>query len=664
MANSPWGEANIRLLREKFPGLAERLLREPSGAPPVPASREPGSGALAAQVPQIRPDLRNLTDPQIRVETAASGDPTLLVNGLHIHSPRDPVREGRRAAENPGEAGLGPEASPGIGEGPVVVLGFGLGYAAEAAAEKWPDRPLIVVERRRELLLLAMETRDLGRLLAAGRLIFVLGDDPAAEPDIILGALRSAEKLSGGGTPALIRNRGLMTLDGDWYAGVERHIRTWVSGRAVNRATLRRFGKRWVRNLSRNMDAIRDLPGVSRLAGIFGPGDGTAGIPVLLAAAGPSLDGLLPLLPALRERCVIVAVDTSLRLLLRAKAGPDFVVAVDPQFLNALHLDHCPAPGTRLIAESAVYPSVLRHPFGGVFLCGSLFPLGRFIEDLVDIKGELGAGGSVATTAWDFARLLGPPAIHIAGLDLAYPELKTHFRGARFEERALAESNRLCPGETWSVRALRDGHPFRAPAADGGRVLTDRRLSLYAAWFENRFRLFPGLPSRSLSRQGLAIPGLLPGSAGELLALPPRREEIDRRLAGLFAGIAADFNDPAEQARRADRYEAARKTLREGLEYLRDLAGEAAVLAEGARRQRGPADREGVLTKLEEVNRRITASAVKDVAGFLFPPLEELEGSLTSPESDRPGRHLELSAKLYRALAEAAAYTLAVLGET
>jgi hypothetical protein len=645
VADTPCGEANIRLLREKFPGLAERLLREPAEAAPEPLP--------------------------VRVESAASGDPTLLVNGLHIHSPRDPAREGRRAAENPdvGNPGKGPGSSAGTEGGPIIVLGFGLGYAAEAAAEKWPDRPLIVVERRRELLLLAMETRDLGKLLAGGRLIFVLGDDPAVQPDIILGALRSAEKLSGGGTPGLIRNRGLMNLDREWYAGVEGHIRTWVSGRAVNRATLRRFGKRWVRNLSRNMDAVRDLPGVSRLAGILGAG--AAGIPALLVAAGPSLDDILPLLPALRERCVIVAVDTSLRLLLRAGTEPDFVVAVDPQFLNALHLDHCPAPGTRLIAESAVYPSVLRRPFGGIFLCGSLFPLGRFIEDLVDVKGELGAGGSVATTAWDFARILGPPAIYVAGLDLAYPELKTHFRGARFEERALAESDRLCPGETWSVRALRDGHQFRAPAADGGLVLTDRRLSLYAAWFENRFRLFPEIPSRSLSRKGLAIPGFLPGSTEEILALPPRREEIDRRLAGLFAGIAADFNDPAEQARRADRYEAARKTLREGLEYIRALAGEAAVLAEGARRTGpggrtpagGPPDREEILSKLEEVNRRITASAVKDVAGFLFPPLEELEGTLTSPESDRSGRHLELSAKLYRVLEEAVSYTLEALGE-
>ncbi|MDR1950231.1 MAG: hypothetical protein LBQ38_12630 [Spirochaetaceae bacterium] len=193
----PCRETNIRLLREKYPGLAERLLRD--GGPEAPAA------ALT-----------------VRVETAASGDPTLLVNGLHIHSPRDPVREARRATEAAaiGDAAEGPEdtagkpAGTGNAAGPLVVLGFGLGYAAEAAAEKWPERPLIIVERRRELLLLALETRDLGKLLAGGRLIFVLGDEPAGEksprgggtgpggganPDIIIGALRSLEALYGGG---------------------------------------------------------------------------------------------------------------------------------------------------------------------------------------------------------------------------------------------------------------------------------------------------------------------------------------------------------------------------------------------------------------------------------------------------------------------------------
>jgi hypothetical protein len=437
-------------------------------------------------------------------------------------------------------------------------------------------------------------------------------------------------------------------------------------------ATLRRFGKRWVRNLAVNLEAIRDLPGITGLAGIL---EGRC--PVLLAAAGPSLDEAGPFLPALRERCLIVAVDTSLRFLLRAGAEPDFTVAVDPQFWNARHLDRIPAPGCCLIAESAVYPPVLRGyrrnnrakpAFKRALLCSSLFPLGRFIEDRLDPKGILGAGGSVATTAWDFARLLSPSSIWIAALDLAFPGYKTHFSGALFESRSLAEADRFRPAETRSAGALRGGFPFKAPAAGGGTVLTDRRLSLYSAWFENRFREYPETPVFNLSAQGLAVTGLKTASMEELLALPPCRDRIDRLLESAFARIEAVFYDKEETERREARYQAALGGLLEGLKRIRDLAEEAAGAAERGLEQIPPGKGAGgdpalgkLLKRLDQVNKIIAESEVKDAAGFLFPPLPELEGKLKTPPSEPLRRYLELSAALYRSLGEAAEYNLAAL---
>ncbi|MDR2103460.1 MAG: DUF115 domain-containing protein, partial [Treponema sp.] len=504
----PW-DINRPILQSRFPGLEEILTRE--------EAPEKAGEAL-----------------DIRVEPSAAGAPVLIAQGIHVHSPRDPVREGRRIAE-----GLS-------GGGAMVFLGFGLGYAPEAAAARFPGRPLIIVERRPEILRKALESRDLGALLKHPQTAFVVGGGA----DALIGALRLFERRNGedGGAshpegPELIRNRALLQIDEPWYAEAERHITSWASRDGVNQATLKRFGKRWVRNLAANREAVRDLPGIAHLENCLlrAPGEP---FPVFLAAAGPSLDRLEPFLGAVAERCVILAVDTSLRFLLKRGIDPDFAVAVDPQYWNARHLDRAPARRTALIAESAVYPPVLRHPFRRIFLCGSLFPLGRFIEDRLDPKGALGAGGSVAAAAWDFARILGASSIWIAGLDLAFPELKTHFKGALFEDRALAESLRLNPLETWSVRALRDGRPFHAPSADGGRVLTDQRLSLYAAWFENRFRQFPQIPNYRLSAEGIALSGISPSSPQALLALPIRRREINRTLEEVFTRIDGAFYAP------------------------------------------------------------------------------------------------------------------------
>ncbi|MCL2191245.1 MAG: DUF115 domain-containing protein [Treponema sp.] len=648
---SHW-KANSTVLRKIYPGLLEELLRH--------ESRPPSGGG------------------EPKVETASSGMPTMLINGRYVHSPRDPAREGHRLAE----ACLSSSAAGAGDDAPVLVLGFGLGYAAEAITRLAPQRPLVIVEKNPGLLRRAFELRDFSRFLSRPGIAFV----PGGEGDGAVVALSFFEKNGGNGqtrsgqahsghvhhghvprgrSPLILRNRTLTGIDEQWYSAAENRVRAWATQGDVNKATLKKFGRRWVRNLTRNMAAIRDLPGISGLAGLAGPpgSDGRPSpdgvFPVFLAAAGPGLDDVGSLLPEIRKRCIVVAVDTSLRFFSRSETEPDFVLVVDPQFWNSRHLDRC-ATGrrTRMIAESAVYPPALRLPFGGTFLCGSLFPLGAFIEKRVDPKGLLGAGGSVATSAWDFCRTLGAGEIWVAGLDLAFPGNRTHFKGAMFEEKALAESGRLKPAETFLQAALRSGVPFMAPSASGGKVLTDRRLSLYASWFENSFQANPGIRNYRLTRDGpgyqggIAISGFEPAWTERLLALPERRAEIDARLDSAFSRIETEFQGETPQRHR--RYEAALADLRSGLEKIKACCGEGERLAAGALRNGGYADRKKTLAALDRINRAIAESEVREIAGFLMP--EEPLGEIAAPPAGNEAAfrgYLESSLRLYRALAEA-----------
>jgi hypothetical protein len=590
----------------------------------------------------------------LKIEAAASGAPTAAIGGVYVHSARDPEREGKRFAE---------AAAADKETGPVVILGFGLGYAAQALAELAPRRPIIIVEKNLCLLRKALELRDLNSLLSRPSVAFI----PGGSGEGISGILSFFEKNTGErAAPYIMRNRTLIGLDEQWYAAVESRIHSWAMRDDVNAATLKKFGRRWIRNLSRNMSAIRDLPGISRLAGLAADDPAVhesaahLPLPIFLAAAGPGLDSIAPLLPEIHKRCIVVAVDTSLRFLLRNGVDPDFTLVVDPQFWNNRHLDRCTSPHTRLIVESAVYPPVLRLPFKTVYLCGSMYPLGSFIEQRVDPKGVLGAGGSVATSAWDFSRILGAQQIWIAGLDLAFPGLKTHFRGARFEEKVLAESARLNPAETWLLHALRGGIPFYAPSISGGQVLTDRRLSLYATWFENRFRQFPAIRNYSLSSGGLAIAGLEPAKTEALLALPERRAEIGQRLEAAFSRIEAEFFEPEEARRRGERYENAAKALFSGLRQIQTACEKGRKTAEHALlREYLSAGREKTLAALDEVNRCITGSEVKEIAGFLFPPevlaeIGKTGQSANANTSDAFRAYLKSSIRLYRSLEESA----------
>jgi len=610
-------EINSKLLRERYPGLLEKITLGDQG----------------------------VSGEDIKIETSPSGEPVLKMKGLYVHSPRDPAKEGRRLAES----AVREKASSSV----FVILGFALGYTAQALAELEPQSPVIIVEKYPALLRLAFKLRNLETLLSRNKLAFVL------EENGISAALSHFEKGANEKLKVeLLRNRPLTGIDEQWYASVENKLRAWAMKDDVNSATLQKFGKRWVRNIVKNLSSIRDLPGISRFAGLADAGgsSGAPPLPVFIAAAGPGLDKVISLLPEIRRRCLIVAVDTSMRFLVRNAVEPDFALIIDPQFWNSRHLDRCLSPNIRLIIESAVYPPVLRLAFNRMYLCGSLFPLGKFIEERVDPKGTLATGGSVATSAWDFSRQLGARQIWIAGLDLAFPGNKTHYRGAQFEEKALSESWRLWPPESWLARAMRDGIPCTGHALGGGTVPSDRRLSIYAAWFENCFSQYPEIKNFSLSDGGLAIAGLEAVDSDALLALPDRRKEIEERLEAVCSGIEADFFEPQEAKQRSQRYENALASLRSSLAQIKTSCEKGERIASQAlRKKAGPGEQEKILASLDTITRQIISSEVKEIAGFLFPRYDSGETARKEPDVKEAFiDHMESLVKLYRSLMEAA----------
>ncbi|MDR0472694.1 MAG: hypothetical protein LBH43_03340, partial [Treponema sp.] len=252
----------------------------------------------------------------------------------------------------------------------------------------------------------------------------------------------------------------------------------------------------------------------------------------------------------------------------------------------------------------------------------------------------------------------------------------THFKGAIFEEKSHAESGRLNPAETWLFYALQNGFPFWAASASGGKVLTDRRLSLYAAWFENRFRQFPVIRNYSLSVGGLAIAGLESVSAESLLAKPECRAEINQTLEAASFQNEKNFFGPEETQKRAECYRNAVSSLVCGLEEIQNTAEKGLKTAEQAlkydyyRLKQNPSQQDRIISSLDAISKSIAESEVKEVAGFLFSPAEAekaagggVAGATVTNGTERdPFRaYLESSADLYRSLADATEYVKKLL---
>ena len=582
---------------------ALRLLEQADGA---------GGGAHAAA--------------RVQVMQTPSGVPTITVDGLLYHSRYDP---GKEAA-----AAVGREVDQQATA--VLILGFGLGYGAEAARKAFPRLPLVILEPDTEVFHAALSYRDLSGLLSGEGVSLYLDGAPDGLPRV-LESLPLAR-------PAVVRLRPAFQKNPLSYRAAEEMVQSWLLRKDINTNTLARFGRLWVRNLCRNMRSFADSPGIGSLAGMFD------GVPALVVAGGPSLDALVPLLPRLRERLLVVSVNTPLRACLAAGVEPDFTVVVDPQYWASRYLDWTGTQSGCLVAEPSTCPRVFRREDAPLFLCSSLFPLGETLEDLTGARGKLGAGGSVATSAWDLARLLGCRPLYAAGLDLGFPGMRTHCRGVFAEDAWLSSGTRLSPAEGSSWRALRDIGLFPVRSTGGGTTLTDRRMLLYKWWFENQLRMAGAAPSFTLSRDGTAIEGMPFQRAEDLMDLPVRRSFLDERMARV-----RDLYDRRPPLR------SSAASLRAGLVSIESGLGELEDLAEKGRREslrlaaaltgRGKTD--GIVHALDAIDRSILALSARSIAGFLIQGLiHRIEGEGES--SAGPQAVAEKSAAIYEGIRESA----------
>ncbi len=564
--------------------------------------------------------------PDLRLDAAANGSPTLIAAGRYLHSRVDPQREAARAMA--ACARREPAA--------VLLFGLGLGYHAAYLVEHTESTRVVVFEPVARIVSIAREHGSLERPLQSGRLT-IAGDADS------LSRLLPQTAAEGFETFVL---PGALRLS-DEYAAARRISDSFYRRLEINHNTLQRFGRLWVRNLCRNLDVIADAYAVASLTNAF------SGIPVLLLAAGPTLDQILPVLPELSRRHLTIAVDTAIAPALRAGVRPDFAVVVDPQYWNARHLDRLASETTMLVSEPSAHPSVFRPFAAQTFLCSSVFPLGRAFEQSLGHFGVLGAGGSVATTAWDLGRLIGAADIAVAGLDLGFPDGRTHCRSSYFEHLALLCGIRYATAESVVFRYVWGAGAHAIEANDGATILSDRRMEIYRRWFAEQLALPGAPPTLAITAGGAAVDGILRPSLVRALAKPPCRDEIDRRMAAMRSTL------PPKESRRRASLAARADELRGLLEDLQGVAEQAAATVRRIRQDRQTGERVD-FTPLIPLDRRLGRHPAGAIGGFLIQDaISRIRAGYGSADL---GEQIDASLRMYEGLAEAAAYHADQLG--
>lgn len=439
--------------------------------------------------------VSDFTIPFWQINQAKNGQLSAFENGVRLHSSYNPQKEAFNAV-NTAEVAQ---------KGTTVFYGFGLGYHLVEWSKIYKDKKLIVVEPEIEHFLAALALIDFTEVFSVENLIFAVN----CQCDQVILLLENGQKIN-------IGNSGILDCfffdipvfsnhANEYFEQLKTLVKRNVQKNKINTATLQKFGKRWCKNSLKNIFQYAKCKGI----GIFrdkAPDD----LPFLIVGAGPSVKEILPYLTEIKKKCIIVCVETVLWAFVKANVEPDFVILTDPQFWAYKHIANLQTKESFLITDISVYPHVFDFDCKGVFLCNSQFPIGNYFErklDIVDELGDLGTGGSVASSAWNFAKFCGAKEIFTAGLDFSYPEKQTHVKGSSAEQSFHVVSDRIKSVEYQTGKILFSADTFYENSFEGKEVLTDSRMKMFAWWFESRIANSPEIKNFSLCKKSLKIPG-------------------------------------------------------------------------------------------------------------------------------------------------------------
>ncbi|MFW6060965.1 MAG: 6-hydroxymethylpterin diphosphokinase MptE-like protein [Phycisphaeraceae bacterium] len=437
-------EANLQALRRSVPALAQRI----ADAAPAPLQWQTArSGVWTASLSRDGRDvpLGSRFDPE--------KEATKLLSGLDYQ--RDAC---------------------------VVLLGVGLGYHVARAVRDMGDRGVIVAyEPDRAVLRAVLEQVDHTAWL--GRRNVLLADDEMDRAALTQRLDRFASTLTQGTrlvTHPAARQRAAEALQqfGQAVTDTVAYFRTTVATALVNSA-------RTCRNLACNLDQYVAGATADELH------NAAQGYPAVCVAAGPSLARNVELLrdPKVREKVVVISVQTTLKPLLDRGIRPDFVTALDYSAICKRFYEGLPElPDVTLVVEPKAHPAILDAFPGPIRVLASEFN-DKLLGEMARPRIPLKSGATVAHLSLYLAQHLGCDPIIFIGQDLGFSDGLYYAPGTAVHQVWSSELNPFNTLEMmeWQRVVRNKGHLKRLEDVNGQPIFSDEQMITYLKQFERDF---------------------------------------------------------------------------------------------------------------------------------------------------------------------------------
>jgi len=476
---------------------------------------------LSAKDPDLCSRLsaaRKMTGRYTFIESRTGRVVPALVDGAGqshaLHSTVDPEKEAQRLAAALNEGW----SEPGF----LVFLGLGAAYAAEAALSAGTASHILVIE---------FDINGIAELLGS-REYTALGDPRftlLADPDDKLIQKTILELynpcLCGGIRTLPLRAR--VDRDKEKFDLVSEAVQRTIEKVSADYSVQAHFGTRWFSNIIRNIGIARPVSkNAPQISGAVGN--------VAICAAGPSLDGQIPLLRDRRESLFVIATDTSLPALLAGGVKPDAIVSIDCQHISYWHFVGAECADIPLFLDIAS-PPLLSGFSSRLFFFAGGHPLAAYLcQKWKPLPVVDTSGGNVTYTCLSLAERLGAKRITVYGADFSYPLGKPYARGTYFYPLFERQQNRLSPLEA-RVSSFLYRSPFLPPENGGNRgkvspCYETSALRFYRKSFEAKAS---SMEAEVIAESGLGMPLEIrkktskPISGGQIINFAPGKTLMD-----------------------------------------------------------------------------------------------------------------------------------------
>ena len=449
----------------------------PQTIEPDPAILERNLVAIALRSPRAAEQIRAATpSTEIQFSLAPNGQLVGIMDNRALCSKRKPIDEANTWASqySPQDAGF------------LGVLGFGLGYHLKALFETHKNfSVLLCYEPDLALLRAVLERIDHSTWITNA--LFLLATDPDDAP-AITALISNAEAFLATGVEIAPHPASKIRL-GESAGRFTSTLLDVVKSTRTHLVTILSNSGFTLRNILMNAGTYAASPGITPLK------DACAGRTAILIAAGPSLQRNLALLedPTIRDRAVIIAVQTMLKPLLERGIKPHFVTALDHHEISKRFyegLTEEDVQGVRLVIEPKANAAIV-EAFPGEILCARENQLDELLgPKLARDMGTIPAGATVAHLNYYLAKHLGCSSIILIGQDLGFTDGQYYASGASIHQvwsGELSQHRSLEMFEWERIARMKSLLRIKQDIHDRP-IFTDEQMSTYIAQFESDFQ--------------------------------------------------------------------------------------------------------------------------------------------------------------------------------